>query len=160
MTAPYDADAPVINRGTREHHCFGCGTLNQIGLQLEFREMPDGVWAESCPDRRYEGYLGMIHGGVLTAMLDEAMSWAISASGEFTVTTRLNTTFRRPARVQATLLIEGRVVSRGRRLIETAAAIYDVDSGKLVAEAEGRFMRVRADQARAWTDAYFGSDAP
>lgn len=152
----FNRSAPVINRQSRDHHCFGCGTLNENGLQLAFRESESGVWAEFRPDRRYEGYIGMVHGGVLTAMLDEAMSWAITAKGEFAVTARLNTSFRNPAKVGSLLRVVGSIVEMRRRLVDTAAVITDVESDTIVAEAEGRFMRVESEQAEAWRAAYLG----
>ena len=158
MTNEYDLDAPIINRGTAEHHCFGCGTLNDIGLQLQFRRSESGVWADLQPDRWYEGYAGMIHGGVLSAMLDEAMSWAITADGEFAVTGRLNTSFRSPALVGSLLRVEGRVVYRRRRVIGTEATIVNVDDGRVVAESEGRFVRVAEEQAAAWALAYLDNE--
>ena len=156
MTLRYDPSAPPINRGIQEHHCFGCGTLNSAGLRLEFRSYSGGVWADLRLDRRFEGYAGIVHGGVLTTMLDEAMSWAISAGGEFAVTARLATSFKKPAVVGSTLRVDGRVIESRRRLIDTAATIVDVDSGKLIAEGEGRFLRVSDEQARAWKKTYLG----
>ncbi len=159
MVDAFDFDAPVINRNTLEHHCFGCGTLNEFGLQLAFRRARGGVWAELRPDRRYEGYVGIVHGGVLTAMLDEAMSWAITAEGQFAMTARLNTSFRRPARVGSLLRVEGQVVEQRRRLIDATATITEVDSGTVVAVAEGRFMRVSAAQEESWRESYAEPDA-
>ena len=158
MAEQFDLDAPIINRGTTEHHCFGCGTLNDIGLKLAFRRSESGVWAELQPDRRYEGYVGMIHGGVLSAMLDEAMSWAITADGEFAVTGRLNTTFRSPALVGSQLRVEGRVVRQRRRLIDAEATIVSVADENVVARSEGRFMRVNEEQAAAWRLAYLDGE--
>lgn len=157
MTAGFDRDAPPIARDTREHHCFGCGVLNATGLQLVFRRSPAGVWAELQPDKRFEGYVGMVHGGVLTAMLDEAMSWAITASGDFAVTARLNTTFRSPARIGSVLRVEGRVTEQRRRVVDTAATITDIEAQTVVASAEGRFMRVSEEQAASWRETYFGA---
>ncbi len=155
----FDPDAPPINRDARPHHCFGCGTLNANGLQLLFRRSLDGVWAEFRPDRRFEGYVGMVHGGVLSTMLDEAMSWAITASGQFAVTARLNTSFRSPARVGALLRVEGRVTDARRRLLDTAATITDIERGDVVAQADGRFMRVSEEQAAAWRARYLDRGA-
>jgi uncharacterized protein (TIGR00369 family) len=150
----YDMSTPVINRGTSPHHCFGCGTLNDIGLQLAFRIREDKVWADLTPTRKYEGYVDMVHGGVLSAMLDEAMSWAITAAGDFAVTARMNTTFKHPARVGAHLRVEGWINEQKRRLIYAEASISDVVAGKIVATAEGAFMRVDETQAQAWRSAY------
>lgn len=158
MTDAFDRSAPIINRQSREHHCFGCGTQNDVGLQLAFRHAPSCVWAELRPDQRYEGYIGMVHGGILSAMLDEAMSWAITAEGDFAVTARLNTSFRNPAQVGSLLRVEGRIVEKRRRVIDTAAVITDVASGTVVADAEGRFMRVDSKQAEAWRAAYLDEE--
>ena len=153
----FDRQAPVINETPVPHHCFGCGALNASGLKLRFRRLTDGgVWAEFTPDRRFEGYLGMVHGGVLATMLDEAMSWAITASGDFAVTARMKTAFRSPAMVGRPLRVEGRVVSERRRLVDTSAQIVDSESGELLAEAEAVFMRVSAEQAADWRAAYLG----
>jgi uncharacterized protein (TIGR00369 family) len=150
-----DRDAPFVNETATPHHCFGCGALNESGLRLRFRQARDGsVWAEHAPDRRFEGYLGVVHGGVLTAMLDEAMSWAIAASGDFAVTARLNTTFRAPAQVGRLLRVEASVERVRRRLIDTSATIIDVQSGSVIAEAEAVFMRVSESQAKAWRRSY------
>ena len=158
MRNDYDLSAPIINRDTAEHHCFGCGTLNEVGLKLAFRRTASGVWADLRPDRRFEGYVGMIHGGVLSAMLDEAMSWAITADGGFAVTARLNTSFKSPAPVGSHLRVEGRVVRQRRRLVDTEATIVNVDDGSVVADSEGRFMRVTDEQAEVWRLAYLDAD--
>ncbi|MEZ4523270.1 MAG: PaaI family thioesterase [Thermomicrobiales bacterium] len=160
MTRMGDSGDPVINRDGNAHHCFGCGTLNAIGLQLEFRRSSDGVWAEFTTDRRYEGYAGMVHGGVLSTMLDEAMSWAITADSEFAVTARMNTSFRNPARVGVPLRVEAAVEQRRRRIIDTVATIVDIETGIVIAEAEGRFMRVSQAQAEEWRDLYGTAESP
>jgi uncharacterized protein (TIGR00369 family) len=146
----------VINANVVEHHCFGCGDLNPIGMRLKFREVAgdDGVWAGFTPDRRHEGYLGMVHGGILTAMLDEAMSWAITATGEFAITARMEVSFRSPARVGQELRVIGRVTRRRSRVIDTAGTILEDDGDTVVAESEGRFVRVSDEQAAAWRNAY------
>lgn len=154
MANVFDLNAPAINRNAKEHHCFGCGALNEIGLQLEFRRTTDGVWAAFTPDRRYEGYAGMAHGGVLTTMLDEAMSWAITARGDFAVTARMTVSFRQPARIGALMRVEARVIGTRRQIVDAEAKIIEVDSGAIVAEAEGRFMRVTDSQAAEWRERY------
>lgn len=150
----FDVSAPVINAGV-DHYCFGCGNQNPIGLQLRFRELPDGgVWADFSPVREHEGYLGMTHGGVISAVLDEAMSWAITAAGDVAVTARMAVTFRRPARVGVPLRVVAAESQRRSRLIDVTARLVEVESGAQVAEAEGRFMRVSEAQAAEWRASY------
>ena len=67
--------------------CFACGRDNPHGLQLEFRVDPDGVASASgVPDIKWEGLRGIVHGGIVTTLLDEAMAKAVAATGYKTMT--------------------------------------------------------------------------
>lgn len=116
----FDESAPTINEAVSDHACFGCGSQNPIGLGLQFRRLPDGrVWTSFTPAKEYEGYFGMTHGGIISTVLDEVMSWAITVAGEFGVTARMSVTFRQPARVGHPLRAIGEVTGRRGRAIET-----------------------------------------
>ena len=54
--------------------CFGCGDMNACGLQLNFRLEGNKATAEFVPEERYQGYPGLVHGGVTATALDEAMA--------------------------------------------------------------------------------------
>lgn len=151
----HDPALPAINDDTIDHHCFGCGNGNPHGLRLRFRPLPDGgVWADFTPARDHEGYMGMTHGGILSTIADEAMSWAMTHAGDLGVTARMSLAFRRPARLGSPLRVEAWVAGRRARTVETRAEIRDRSSGELLLEAEGRFVRVSKAQAAAWRDAY------
>ncbi|HAX24293.1 MAG TPA: PaaI family thioesterase [Thermomicrobiales bacterium] len=155
MSEPWDASASPINEDTIGHHCFGCGGLNPIGLRLRFRPLEGGgVWAEFTPAREHEGYLGMVHGGISATILDEAMNWAVTNEGDIAVTARMAVTYRRPLAVGRRVRVTARIDERRSRAIDTRAEIRQVDTEELLAEAEGRFMRVSAAQAEAWRDSY------
>jgi acyl-coenzyme A thioesterase PaaI-like protein len=151
----FDPDAPIINEDTVGHHCFGCGSANPSGLHLRFRARQDGgVWVAFTPTRVHEGYLGMTHGGILATLADEAMSWAVTHAGDLGVTARMTLTFRGPARRDEALLVSGWVTARRGRVIETRAEVRAAGSDALIAEAEGRFVRVSREQATAWREGY------
>jgi uncharacterized protein (TIGR00369 family) len=151
----FDPSTPPINEALVDHHCFGCGNMNPIGLQLRFRR-PEagGVWATFTPEREHEGYLGMTHGGILSTILDEAMSWAITADGDLGVTARMNLTFRQPARIGEELRVVARVTKRRGRLIDAEAELVNAASGQTIASAEARFLRVSPEQAATWREGY------
>jgi uncharacterized protein (TIGR00369 family) len=154
----FDPALPPINETDVEHYCFGCGRLNPHGLVLRFRRRAGGgIWADFTPKRTHEGYLGMTHGGILATIADEAMSWAITDSGEIGVTAKMSLTFRRPASVGEPLRVVGTIVRARSRAFDARAEITAINSGEVVAEAEARFFRVSTDQAQAWRDAY-GAD--
>lgn len=151
----FDQSLPALNETDVEHYCFGCGRQNPHSLLLRFRlRAGGGIWADFTPQRSHEGYLGMTHGGILATIADEAMSWAITESGEIGVTARMSLSFRRPARVGEALRVIGTVTGQRSRAIDAEARIVTIESGKLVAEASSRFIRVSPEQAREWRDAY------
>ncbi len=151
----FDLDQPIINDSTVEHYCFGCGNLNPIGLKLRFRPLEDeSIWADFTPGREYEGYLGMTHGGILSTILDEAMSWAITYRGDIGVTARMTVTFRNPASVGEPLRVIGRVTQARKRVFEAEAELQNQRTGSIIAKAEARFIRVSKQQAAEWMDAY------
>ena len=150
-----------VDPALREHYCFGCGRHNPIGMHLEFERAGDGVEAMYAPRRADQGFPGMLHGGLLALLLDEAMGWAMYADGVFAVTARMETHFRRPAELGEPLTVRGRITrNRGRRL-EVAGEVLD-GAGACLVEASGLFLRMHAAaEARALATfrAEFGSDA-
>lgn len=154
-TDVYSADATVVNATTVEHACFGCGTANQQGLHLQFRALPDGgVWATFVPQVVHEGYVGMIHGGITSTLLDEAMSWAVTHRGDLGVTTRLSVTFRAPLLALQTVVLHGHVDRTTRRTLTTRGEVRDDATGRLLASATGEFVRVSPAQAARWRESY------
>ena len=141
-----------------DHGCFGCGHLNPHGLRLDFYRMADGegVWAPFTPRPEHEGFAGVVHGGIVTAVLDEVMGWAIFARGVWAVTGKIAVAFRKPVAVGVPTRATGRVVADRGRSLEVAAELRREDDGAVLAEASATFVRVPAAQARVWRDRYFG----
>ncbi len=98
--------------------------------------------------------MGMTHGGILSTILDEAMSWAVTHSGDLGVTARMTLSFRRPVRLEQQIRVLAWVVGRKARAIDARAEVRDIETGTVLAAAEGRFMRVTSEQAAAWREAY------
>ncbi|MCX2727418.1 PaaI family thioesterase [Thermomicrobium sp. 4228-Ro] len=146
-----------VNRVT-DHGCFGCGERNPIGLKLAFYREEEGVEASFTPQPEHEGYIGLVHGGILATLLDEAMSWAvISTAGRLMVTAHLSIAFRRPVAVGQQLRLRGWVERSERRLVRARAEIRDAVQGTLLAEAEGTFLPVAADREKSWREQYIRS---
>jgi uncharacterized protein (TIGR00369 family) len=139
--------------------CFGCGPQSRFGLHPEFRveSDPDGgrrVVAEFTGRPEHQGFAGLVHGGILTAMLDEVMAHAVWAEGVFAVTGQLNVVFRRPTPTETPLRAEGEVTGRRARVHETRARQLLPDgtvavegTGTFVELPEGRFGRQQPDPA-------------
>jgi len=113
--------------------CFGCGDKNPIGLKLKFRREGKGVRTDYTPDKMHQGWDDIIHGGIITTVLDEAMAYAAGYEGIKCVTATVETRFRRPLSVGEPTVVTAWVSKNCRRFIETAARMTLTD-GTLVAE--------------------------
>ncbi len=97
----------------------------------------------------------MMHGGIVSTLLDEAMSWAVIDGGHLAVTAKMDVQFRKPVPVDAPLIVIGRVGRDRRRAIEASGELRSED-GTLLASASGIFMRVSEEQQRDWETTYLG----
>ena len=127
--------------------CFVCGLENSIGLKMAFYQDAEGrVVAEFTPGEEHQGYPGVVHGGIVTAMLDETLGRVAIAAERWMVTGRLNIRFRQPIPVGETLTVIGEVVAWKRRVLEARGEIRLAD-GQVGAEATGTFLEIPPDQA-------------
>lgn len=144
-----------------DHNCFGCGRLNQHGLQLSFfpNEDGSGVWAPFTPTEAFEGYGGMIHGGIICTVLDEVMAWSLYMKETWAVTGNLTTRFRAPMRVGEPVRAIGRIVKDRGRVLEMAGEIRREADGVVLAQGTATFFRVPESQAAAWNERYLAERA-
>ncbi len=143
-----------VNR-VADHGCFGCGDRNPIGLKLAFFRRDGAVEAAFVPQPEHEGYIGLVHGGIVATLLDEAMSWAVIAeTGRLMVTARLAITYRQPVSVGRPLRVRGWVEENRGRLVRARAEVLDAEDHRTLAEAEGTFLRAPAKLEQAWQERY------
>lgn len=125
-------------------NCFACGLDNPHGLALSFYELgPDRLESRySVPDR-FEGYPGIVHGGVIASMLDEIVSRTamIGQHDEFMMTARLEIKYRQPVPTHVELQLLGFLTRRKGRTA-TARGEVRLPDGTLGAEAEATLVRM------------------
>ena len=120
------------------NHCFVCGVSNPIGLNLSFYLTgPGEVTAEYTVPYDYEGYPGVVHGGIVAAMLDEVCGRAHMSGNppRFMYTARLEVRYRKNVPIGQPLRVVGRVEKSKNRSATSKAVIYGPD-GTALAEAE------------------------
>jgi acyl-coenzyme A thioesterase PaaI-like protein len=122
------------------HNCFGCGTLNAGGLGLALHVEPGRAWSEIAVERRFEGWDGVIHGGILCSILDEVMAWALVGDDDWGVTARISVAFRKPVPVGLPIRAEGWITRARRRIVDTEGHIVDVATGTRLATATGVYL--------------------
>ncbi|EQD40621.1 Thioesterase superfamily protein, partial [mine drainage metagenome] len=76
--------------------CIVCGPRNEYGLHLHFKTGDDGAEAQGTVPEHLQGYAGRAHGGVIAAILDDAMFYAVAAKGLLGVTAEMKVRFKRP----------------------------------------------------------------
>lgn len=147
LTPPAVApEAPLYRFELTPHNCFVCGELNAHGLRIAVRARGPLVFADLTLGPDHEGWQGVAHGGIIAALLDEVMEWALFEDEAWGLTAGLSVRYRQPVRIGAPIHVEGWVVeSRGRRST-TAARLSDADGVRL-AEAQGTYVAASAAQS-------------
>ncbi len=134
-----------LNDTTDYQLCFACGQRNPYGLQMTFRLEGETIVSDFTPKAEHQGFPGVIHGGIVAAVLDEALNRTsmITDSPGWSMTGKLEVRYRRYVpygpllRVRAALTQE-----RGRLLKAVGTLTFADDEAKVLAEAEGTFMKL------------------
>lgn len=123
-------------------YCWICGEKNKGGLQLRFDldKRAKTIQASYTPTETYQGYDGIVHGGIISALLDEAMAKLAFELGYNTVTAILNVRFKNPAKVKERVTVRGEITQANRRLVLAKASIHGED-GTLIAEGNSKLVR-------------------
>lgn len=138
----------------RPHNCFACGELNEIGLHLKLNLEPGRCWTELEMPRRFEGWEGIVHGGILCTILDEVMAWALVSEDSWGVTARMSLEFRKPVTVGQAIRAEGWISESRRRIQMTSGRIVDATTGAELATAEATYVAASDAHKRELKERY------
>ncbi len=122
--------------------CFGCGDLNAGGLKLKFQWLDGVARAEFTPGPVFQGWRDVVHGGILSCLLDEALNYPPYLMGIFSVTAEMRVRYRCPARVTEKLYLRAWVTKQTRKLLWTHAELRLADES-VIAEADGKMFVLR-----------------
>ncbi|MBP7864462.1 MAG: PaaI family thioesterase [Acidobacteria bacterium] len=129
-------------RATDDRRCFVCGSENPEGMRLEFRTEAAGeASAELAVPDRYAGWSGVVHGGIVCTLLDEAMAKAAMAAGHPVATVELSVRYLAPVPTGATCRVVGKVLEVRRRLVLTEGSVSDAE-GRVFATATAKMLVV------------------
>jgi len=138
-TSQCATDAPRRHQARLNPSCIVCGSQNPKGLGIVFRTEVDGAHAEWTPSGDWESFQGVIHGGIVSTVLDEAMSKAIVSRQWEAFTVDLHVRFRGRVTPGETLLIRGWIVDKRKRLIRAESTLTTC-SGQERAHAWATFL--------------------
>ncbi len=128
--------------------CFICGLENPLGLKLKIYEVEPGVieTAYTAP-QHFQGYPGILHGGIVAALLDEISGRAQMgdpSQERFMFTAKLEVKYRKNVPIGKPLRIVGKAGKTKGRLAEGWAGIYD-EAGVLLAEGNTLLIDVPSE---------------
>ncbi len=119
--------------------CFACGKKNPWGLKLQFEKTNENLArARVIFHENYVGYPGIVHGGIVTTVLDEAMAKALLLQDIIAFTVEISVRFRKKAEPGREYLVEGWVEEKKRNIYFTGARLM---AGEIeIASARGKFF--------------------
>lgn len=121
--------------------CFGCGGANEAGMKLTFEQddVNKKIVGRFVMGERYQGGGGLLHGGIIAMLLDEAMGKVCRFRRVQAVTAEMNIEFVKPIRVDQEITVEAfETAFRGRNVFQWGE-IRDVQ-GQLLARGRARFV--------------------
>ncbi|WP_432822218.1 PaaI family thioesterase [Trichloromonas sp.] len=127
-----------------DDRCFVCGPDNAAGLRARFEIDRDRNRA-SCTIRiadTHQGWKGIVHGGIIAALVDEAGIYACRSTGEHFVTAELNVKYKAPVPVGEDLVVSAEVVGSRRRIYSVVGRIEL--AGKVLVESQAKIFAVAA----------------
>ncbi|MGB8930275.1 MAG: PaaI family thioesterase [Anaeromyxobacteraceae bacterium] len=144
----------MTERQPSSRSCFVCGRENPLGLKARWVSdaRTSEVRSQLVISEHFNGYPGVVHGGIVTAILDEAMARSLLIEGGFDdllVTAKLEVVFRRPTPTDTPVTVVGRLLRRaGTRAM--AAAELRLADGTVTARAEATMAKPPPDVAAGW----------
>lgn len=127
--------------------CFACGRENPIGLRLTLRHEGETVKTEFTPGECHQGWPGIVHGGIINTLLDEAMAYVPIFQGLYCVTAKMEVRIRNTPSIGQPLFVSSWMTRRTRRLIDAEAEIT-LEDGTTVAEGKATMYIVKEVQKR------------
>lgn len=140
----------VISKQRNSKMCMICGLDNEAGVKAPFYNMEDGsVMTLFQYKQHHQSYPGRVHGGLITAMLDEMglrALWAKEGTEEtFGVTVSLDTKYRKPVPYCTDLIGKGIVVKENNRFLVTETSIMDT-KGNVLANGTIKYIKLDPNQ--------------
>lgn len=133
--------------------CFVCGRENPIGLHLQFfTDAENRVHARFTPCLEHQSYPGILHGGLISTLLDETIGRTAIASDLWCMTVKLLVRFRKPVPLNQEIRLTGEMTRKTGRLLE-GRGVLQLQDGTVAAEATGTFIRIPEDQIEPYRTA-------
>lgn len=148
----------VISKQRNSKMCAICGMDNKYGLHAQFYNMEDGsVMTKFKYREEHQSYPGRVHGGLITAMLDEMglrALWAKEGKEEdFGVTMSLDTKYRKPVPYETELIGKGILIKESSKFFVVESEILDTE-GNVLANGTIKYIKLDTNKINGNIDAH------
>jgi acyl-coenzyme A thioesterase PaaI-like protein len=146
-----------LNDATDYQRCFVCGQRNPFGLKLVFRQEADSIVADFQPREEHQGFPGIIHGGIVAAILDETLNRTsiLAARPAWTMTGRLEIRYRRAVPYGPLLRVRAGLETQRQRMIQATGFVTLADDEQtILAEARGTFLSLPEETVDGMIEEY------
>lgn len=133
----------VTKKQNCSDECIVCGIKNPLSLNADFYETEDNlIVAITCGKDHHQSYPNRMHGGVISALLDEAMGRVIQIKSPqiWAVTTELNVKYHKPVPLNEDIICVCKIVKDSTRMYESEGFIED-KHGTLLARATAKYFK-------------------
>jgi len=133
----------VVRELPHTHFCFVCGESNAVGLKLRFTTDGRVVQTRFRLRDTHIGFRGVVHGGILTTVMDEIMVWACAVPmRRFAFCAELTARFLNPVKPDDEIIATGELLANRKNRIFEAKAVLASPSGQTFAEATGKYFPI------------------
>jgi uncharacterized protein (TIGR00369 family) len=124
--------------------CFICGRKNIAGTDVTFYENEESVECYYTARDKHQSYKGILHGGIISALLDECMGWAVGVHEKrMYVTGELNVKFIRSVPINTEIIVKGFFSDlQDNDKYRSATGIIEDREGRVYAKGEGKFHSI------------------
>ncbi|MBI4697651.1 MAG: PaaI family thioesterase [Nitrospirae bacterium] len=126
---------------TDDGYCFVCGPKNPIGLKLDFHFDGKTIKTEFVPKKEHQGYLNIVHGGIISTLLDEAMVKLALAMDIPVVTAEMTVRLRKALNIGEKIIVTAEIKENTKKLLIASAEAVTED-GVVIADASGKLVKV------------------
>jgi uncharacterized protein (TIGR00369 family) len=125
--------------------CFVCGSRNPLGLDLRFHTDGRIVETRFTPRPEYNGFVGVVHGGIIATVLDEVMVWACAVRQKrFCFSAEMTVRYLQPIQTGVEVVARGEMQENKRDRIYIARGELLAVTGNLLAESSAKYMPIRS----------------
>ena len=124
-----------------DNYCFVCGKKNPIGLKLDFSFDGKTITTEFVPQKEHQGYFNIVHGGIISTLLDEAMVKLAIEMGMPAVTAHMDIRLKKALNVGKKITVQAEILRDTKKILEVYSKAVTEDN-VVVADATGKLMKI------------------